>query len=105
MPPPRIPSGPNEPASSLSSTTQRERRYQTTVRPDPLTWGAPSGWLANEPANGNAGTRAKRAPPDEDAAVSAQAEWPANRMTVLLIRRFRVRSPEAQLKATICYVS
>ena len=38
MPPPRIPSGPIEPARSLSSTTQRERRYQTTVRPDPLTW-------------------------------------------------------------------
>src|SRR5260221_584957 len=101
MPPPRIPSGPNEPASSLSSTTQRERRYQTTVRPDPLTWGAPSGWLANEPANGNAGTRPKRAPPYEDAAASAQAERPANRMTILLIRRFRVRSRTPHLKAFV----
>ncbi len=61
--------------------------------------GAASGWLANEPANDNAGTRVKRAPPDEDAAVSAQAEWPANRMTVLLIGRFRVRAPDAPPEA------
>src|SRR5260221_763540 len=65
MPRPRSPSGPNEPARSLDCTTQLERRIQATVRPDPLTRGAASGWLANEPANGNAGTRAKRAPPDE----------------------------------------
>ena len=50
---------------------------------------------ANEPANGHAATQANRARPDEDAAIFAQVDNTGNRMSILLIRRFRVRAPDA----------
>ncbi len=37
--------------------------------------------------------------------MSAQAEWQPNRMTVLLIRRFRVRVPDAHHRLTCGYLS
>src|SRR5258708_5277091 len=91
----------------------RQRDHTTTTQRDPRVrrHGSRIGFLlpgsgaaANESANGAAAKPAEPGTPETITATCAQVDSPANRMSVLLIRRFRVRVPDAPHHLTCGYV-
>ena len=90
----------------------RQRDHTTTTQRDPRVrrHGSRIGFLlpgsgaaANESANGAAAKPAEPGTPETITATCAQVDSPANRMSVLLIRRFRVRAPGAPPSLTCNY--